>query len=234
MVVREEMTGAGGQDQAAYRAAQGVPDTADDSTQFIHVLRKIRDRGPDGRPRTRPEAVGGDKAHSSRSTGAHLRRRSIKTVIPEKRNQVANRKKKASRGGRSVSHHADLYKESNTVERLINKLKAWRGIATRYDKTPESCLAGLQLRASMIWIKDLTRTRRPLRSCGGLPRSGPPLHRLDQDAAWTLLKSRPARSAPTTAPLSSRVKKPRCPLKAPLVTMYSSAPPGSRPKSNGG
>jgi hypothetical protein len=28
----------------------------------------------------------------------------------------------------------------------------------RYDKTPGSYLAGLQLRASMIWIKDLTRT----------------------------------------------------------------------------
>ncbi|WP_285224168.1 hypothetical protein [Frankia sp. Mgl5] len=28
-------------------------------------------------------------------------------------------------------------------ERLINKLKAWRGIATRYDKTPQSYLAGL-------------------------------------------------------------------------------------------
>ncbi|MFF0051746.1 IS5/IS1182 family transposase, partial [Streptomyces sp. NPDC005498] len=62
------------------------------------------------------------------------------------------------RGGRPVSHDADLYKERNTVERLINKLKAWRGIATRYDKTPGSYLAGLHLRASMIWIKDLTRT----------------------------------------------------------------------------
>nr|WSW48617.1 hypothetical protein OG296_03610 [Streptomyces sp. NBC_01001] len=39
-------------------------------------------------------------------------------------------------------------------------LKAWRGIATRYDKTPDSYLAGLHLRASMIWIKDLTRTTR--------------------------------------------------------------------------
>ncbi|MFC9856282.1 MULTISPECIES: hypothetical protein [unclassified Streptomyces] len=41
---------------------------------------------------------------------------------------------------------------------LINRLKAWRGIATRYDKTPESHLAGLRLRASTIWVKDLTRT----------------------------------------------------------------------------
>ncbi len=48
--------------------------------------------------------------------------------------------------------------ERNTVERLISKLRAWRGIATRYDKTPDSYLAGLHLRASMIWIKDRTRT----------------------------------------------------------------------------
>lgn len=47
---------------------------------------------------------------------------------------------------------------------MINKLKAWRGIATRHDKTPESYDAGLHLRASMIRINDLTPTtshRRP-------------------------------------------------------------------------
>jgi transposase len=130
---------------------------AADSPQFIPVLEKIRVRGPVGRPRTRPDAVAGDKAYSSRGNRAHLRKRHIKAVIPEKVDQAANRKKKGSRGGRPVTHDADLYKERNTVERLINKLKAWRGIATRYDKTPESYLAGLHLRASMIWIKDLTR-----------------------------------------------------------------------------
>ncbi|MDP9686123.1 transposase [Streptomyces griseoviridis] len=36
-------------------------------------------------------------------------------------------------------------------------MKAWRGIATRYDKSPDSYLAGLHLRASMIRLKDLTR-----------------------------------------------------------------------------
>ncbi|MBB5125788.1 transposase [Streptomyces albaduncus] len=36
-------------------------------------------------------------------------------------------------------------------------MKAWRGIATRYDKSPDSYLAGLHLRASMICLKDLTR-----------------------------------------------------------------------------
>ncbi len=123
------------------------------------MLGKIRVRGPVGRPRTRPDAVAGDKAYSSRGNRAHLRRRGIKAVIPEKRDQAANRKTKGRKGGRPVNHDAEFYKERNTVERLINKLKAWRGIATRYDKTPESYLAGLRLRASVIWIKDLTRTR---------------------------------------------------------------------------
>ncbi|GGU93951.1 hypothetical protein GCM10010211_71200 [Streptomyces albospinus] len=45
--------------------------------------------------------------------------------------QAANRRKRGSWGGRPVSHDVGLHKERNTVERLINKLKAWRGIATR-------------------------------------------------------------------------------------------------------
>ncbi|MFD5538302.1 IS5/IS1182 family transposase, partial [Streptomyces sp. NPDC127079] len=83
--------------------------------------------------------------------------RAITPVTPEKWDQAANRKKKGSRGGRPVGPDAAPYKERNTVERLINKLKAWRGIATRYNKTPDSYLVGLHLRASVIWIKDFTR-----------------------------------------------------------------------------
>ncbi|THA43898.1 IS5 family transposase [Streptomyces sp. A1136] len=130
---------------------------AGDSPQFIPVLDRVRVRLPVGRPRTRPAAVAADKAYSSRGNRAYLRKRGIKAVIPEKRDQAANRKKKGARGGRPISHDADLYKERNTVERLINKLKAWRGIATRYDKSPESYLAGLHLRAAMIWIDDLLK-----------------------------------------------------------------------------
>ena len=108
---------------------------AADSPQFIPLLARYgsADRSADPAPGRMQSP--GDKAYSSRGNRAHLRRRGIKAVIPEKRDQAANRKKKASRGGRPVSHDADLYKERNTVERLINKLKAWRGIATRYDKT---------------------------------------------------------------------------------------------------
>jgi transposase len=131
---------------------------AADSPQVIPVLKNIRVLGPVGRPRTRPGAVAGDKAYSSCGNRAHLWKRRTKAVIPEKKDQAANRRKKGLRGGRPISHDAALYRERNAVERLINKLKAWRGIATRYDKTPDSYLAGLHLRASMIWIRDLTRT----------------------------------------------------------------------------
>jgi transposase len=130
---------------------------AADSPQFIPILKKVRVRGPAGRPRTRPDAVAGDKAYSSRGNRAHLRKRGIKAVIPEKKDQAANRKTRGSAGGRPVSHDAEFYKERNTVERLINKLKAWRGITTRYDKTPGSYLAGPHLRGAMIWIKDLVK-----------------------------------------------------------------------------
>jgi transposase len=131
---------------------------AADSPQFIPVLNKLRVRLPVGRPRTRPTAVAGDKAYSSRANRAHLRKRRIKAVIPEKKDQAANRRKKGSQGGRPVTHDADLYRDRNTVERAINRMKDWRGIATRYDKTPESYLAGLHLRAATIWIGSLLQT----------------------------------------------------------------------------
>ena len=69
-------------------------------------------------------------------------------------------------------------------------------------------------------------------SAGPAPRCGPATG-LQSDAVGTRLNSRSARSTPTTAPLSSRVKKPRCPFRPPLVTMYSSASPGSSPRSAG-
>ncbi|GAA2512993.1 hypothetical protein GCM10010406_55990 [Streptomyces thermolineatus] len=81
---------------------------AADSPQFIPVLEKVRVRLPVGRPRTKPGAVAGDKAYSSRGNRRYLRKRNIKAVIPEKKDQAANRKKKGSRGGRSISHDADL------------------------------------------------------------------------------------------------------------------------------
>ena len=102
-----------------------------------------------------------DKAYSARGTRAYLRRRRIRAVIPEKTDQAAHRARKGSHGGRPVGYDTDLYKDRNTVERAINRLKDWRGLATRYDKTPESYLAGLHLRGAIIWLRSLRPTTQP-------------------------------------------------------------------------
>ncbi|WP_420711141.1 MULTISPECIES: IS5 family transposase [unclassified Streptomyces] len=132
-----------------------TPGQAGDSPQFAPVLERVKVRGPIGRPRTRPDAVAADKAYSSRRNRRYLRRRGIRAVIPEKVDQAANRKKRGSVGGRPVSHDTALYKERNTVERCINRLRNWRGIATRYDKTPKSYEAGLHLCGAMLWLRSI-------------------------------------------------------------------------------
>ncbi|MGW8802075.1 transposase [Streptomyces sp. NPDC055775] len=71
---------------------------AADSPRFVPVLDKIKVRGPIGRPRNRPDAIADDKAYSSRANRAHLRKRNIKAVIPEKADQAANRKEEGMAG----------------------------------------------------------------------------------------------------------------------------------------
>lgn len=95
-----------------------------------------------------------DKAYSSRSNRAYLRRHGIRAVIPEKADQAANRKRKGSAGGRPVTHDPELYKARNTVERGIGALKQWRGIATRTDKLGESYESAALLASVMIWIRN--------------------------------------------------------------------------------
>ena len=45
----------------------------------------------------------------------------------------------------------EVYKRRNIVERCFNRLKQWRGIATRYDKTAESCKAAVTLASLLMW-----------------------------------------------------------------------------------
>lgn len=135
-----------------------TPGQAADCPQFTTVLDEIRVTGPVGRPRTRPAAVAADKAYSSKANRAYLRRRGISAVIPEKSDQQANRKKKGAAGGRPVTFDPERYRQRNTVERCFQKIKTWRGLATRYDKAPESYEAGLYLRGSIMSLRLLTST----------------------------------------------------------------------------
>jgi transposase len=127
---------------------------AADTTYFSSVLDTISVRdGRPGRPRTRPDRVLADKAYTSAANRRYLTGRGIKVTIPERDDQKAGRARRGSKGGRPRSFNAEAYKGRNVVERCFNKLKQWRGIATRYDKTARSYLAGLTLAATLIWTR---------------------------------------------------------------------------------
>jgi transposase len=62
-------------------------------------------------------------------------------VIPPK----ANRKTKRS-------YDKDLYQARHLIENFFCKLKQFRAIATRYDKTARNFLAAVYLAAATIWL----------------------------------------------------------------------------------
>jgi transposase len=117
---------------------------------------RIRRAGP-GRPRTRPGWLLADKAYSNRAIRWWARRHGIRVVIPEPADQVRNRKAKGRRGGRPPAFDAARYKQRNTAERCVNKLKGFRAAATRYDKRDYVYLGTIDVASMVIWLRDLTR-----------------------------------------------------------------------------
>jgi len=132
-----------------------TPGQAGDSPMLKPLLSHlvVHRLGP-GRPRTRPDAVIGDKAYSSRAIRNELRSRGVKAVIPQPSDQIAHRKRRGSAGGRPPAFDAAIYKERNVIERSFNHHKQWRGLATRYDKLAVIYRGGVVLRAITIWLHE--------------------------------------------------------------------------------
>jgi len=109
--------------------------------------------GP-GRPRTRPDAVLADKAYSSRAIREHLAGRKIKAVIAIKDDQRTARLRKGARGGRPPGFDKVHYRDRNTVERAVNKLRAHRAVGTRYDKRDYMYRGTITVATIWIWLRD--------------------------------------------------------------------------------
>ncbi len=88
-----------------------------------------------------PGAVLADRGYDSDVFVDSLRRQQIEVVIPSKKNRLQQRQ-----------IDKNLYKDRNKVERFFNKLKAYRRVATRYEKTADSFAAFVYLASAMILL----------------------------------------------------------------------------------
>jgi transposase len=95
-----------------------------------------------GRPRIHPEAVAGEKGYSSGSVRSYLRECGIAAVIPTK----------ADHSPQPAFFDRVAYRERNVVERLINRLKRFRRLATRYEKRAANYRAMVTVAAILLWL----------------------------------------------------------------------------------
>jgi transposase len=89
----------------------------------------------------RPLWVVGDRGYSANDFREQVWSMGARPAIPPKRNEAA------------VACPAWIYVNRNRVERLWARLKEWRAVATRYEKTKASFLGVLCLAATADWLK---------------------------------------------------------------------------------
>jgi transposase len=100
-----------------------------------------RRAGRRGRPRLRPDRACADKGYAKGVVRRYLRRLGIRITIARRSNE--------HRGG---AFDREIYRTRNLVERLINRLKRFRRVATRYEKLAENYRAMLTIAAIKLWL----------------------------------------------------------------------------------
>ncbi len=98
-----------------------TPGQTHDTRGFAPLFRMITDR---------IEVFLADKGYDAEAIRDEIASAEVEAVIPSK----SNRRE-------PIAHDKAKYKWRNQIERLFNKLKNWRRIATRYDKTRQSFVA---------------------------------------------------------------------------------------------
>jgi transposase len=88
-----------------------------------------------------PLWIVGDRGYASQAFREFIWNLGARPVIPPKRNEAP------------VACPPWIYVNRNRVERLWNRLKEWRAVATRYEKTACSFMGVLCMAATMDWLK---------------------------------------------------------------------------------
>jgi transposase len=109
-----------------------TPGQAHDVQGFGPLFRMISDR---------IQALLADRGYDADAIREEIAKADIEAVIPARKGRRA-----------PAAHDREKYKLRNLVERLFNKLKNWRRIATRYDKTQSSYLGFVALASIKLWI----------------------------------------------------------------------------------
>ena len=82
-----------------------------------------------------------DKGYDSNAFIEDIQAGGAVAVIPPRKNRIEKR-----------DYDKIIYKERNFVERLFQKLKHYRRIATRYERLARNYMAMLSLVATIIWL----------------------------------------------------------------------------------
>ena len=98
-----------------------------------------------------------DKAYSSKANRDYLAKRGIKAAIPVKEDQATGRRRNGSSGGRPPNFDKQRYRDRNTVERAVNKLRGHRATATRYEKRDYMYRGTITLTSIWIWLRNPTQ-----------------------------------------------------------------------------
>lgn len=109
-----------------------TPGQAHDTQGFGPLMLMVADR---------IAALLADKGYDADAIRDELARSGVEAVIPAK----SNRRE-------AIPHHRNKYRWRNQIERLFNKLKNWRRVATRYDKTADSYLGFVSLASVLLWL----------------------------------------------------------------------------------
>jgi transposase len=119
-----------------------TPGQESDIEQAEKLMEAGAIRRRSGQLRLRPQRLVADKGYTSRDFRSYLHRYHIRCTIARRSNQH-----------RRGSFNKQYYQKRNIVERLINRLKQFRRIATRYEKRATNFAAMITI-ASIFLFSD--------------------------------------------------------------------------------
>lgn len=112
-----------------------------DSREFATLL----DLGPDIQPRAQPRAVVADKGYDAKANRALARSRGIAPVIPFKSNAKT----------KPIFFPRLLCRARARIEQTFGKLKRFKRVAFRCEKTAQNCASFVALACGSILLKSV-------------------------------------------------------------------------------